>query len=107
MPGAPIVRVAARQGQGIDGVEAHLVTAAAGARPAESSGLITNARHLAALGRAQSALQRARDAARAHASPELIVVEVDEVVDQLGQITGQTVDDRLLDEIFSQFCIGK
>ena len=28
-------------------------------------------------------------------------------VDALGEITGQTIDDEILDSIFSQFCLGK
>ena len=40
-------------------------------------------------------------------SPEFVAVEVREALDQLGGITGESVSDELLAEIFSKFCIGK
>jgi tRNA modification GTPase len=39
--------------------------------------------------------------------PELLAVELREALHALGQITGETTADDILDRIFEQFCIGK
>jgi tRNA modification GTPase len=38
---------------------------------------------------------------------ELIAIQLQDAIDALGQILGTTVKVDVLDQIFSQFCIGK
>ena len=38
---------------------------------------------------------------------EIVAFELRTGLDALGEITGQTIDDEVLDSIFSQFCLGK
>ena len=38
---------------------------------------------------------------------ELLASDINEVVHQLGLIVGKSIEDDILDRIFSQFCIGK
>jgi tRNA modification GTPase len=40
-------------------------------------------------------------------SQEFIVVDLRAALDALGEITGQTTTDDILNRIFSEFCIGK
>ena len=108
LPDVPIVPVAARTGEGIHALERTLTSLALDAQPAElHAALVVNVRHREALQRALGAIQQASEAMAARASPELVVVDVREALDQLGLVTGETVSDELLDAIFSQFCIGK
>ena len=107
-PAAPVVPVAARSGLGVPELEAQLVALLRPAAPVEPEGpWVTSARHDAALRRTAEALARARAAAGGGLSPEFVAVEVREALDQLGGITGESVSDELLAEIFSKFCIGK
>jgi tRNA modification GTPase len=38
---------------------------------------------------------------------DLVAIDIENAVSALGEITGQTLREELLDTIFSQFCIGK
>ena len=39
--------------------------------------------------------------------PDCIVIDLREAVDSLGMITGESVPDEIINEIFARFCIGK
>jgi tRNA modification GTPase len=56
---------------------------------------------------AQSALERAKDAAGIEAGHELIAAEIRTALGELGKVVGAVYTDDLLDHIFSTFCIGK
>ena len=108
LPDAPILPVSARDRTGLPALEAQLAALIRQAHPPESHiPLVTHVRHLNALRQARDALRQAHAASAGGASPELLVVEIRDALDQLGLITGETVDDELLATIFSQFCIGK
>jgi tRNA modification GTPase len=69
--------------------------------------LVTNTRH-------QDALRRAAEHVRASFTSLELVLPLDFVsidlraaYDALGEVTGETASDDLLDKIFSEFCIGK
>ena len=68
---------------------------------------VTNARHNNALNAAQVSLIHAQQAAQAEMSPEFLAVDLRAALRHLGEITGETTTDDILDRIFSTFCIGK
>jgi tRNA modification GTPase len=68
---------------------------------------VTNSRHKRALSLTKESLGRARSAAEANMSQEFIALDVREALDHLGEITGETTREDILEEIFSTFCIGK
>ena len=68
---------------------------------------VTNSRHKHSLGLAQKSLAHARDSAEADMSQEFIALDIREALDHLGEITGETTSEDILEEIFSTFCIGK
>jgi tRNA modification GTPase len=69
--------------------------------------LITSARQKNALDRTLAALNTARTAACEGLPPELIAIDLQAALQALGEITGQTSTEDILDRIFSTFCIGK
>jgi len=69
--------------------------------------LITNARHFSLLKKARAALEEAHRGLGDYLSEDLISVDVKEAYDALGDITGQTTTEDMIDQIFSNFCIGK
>jgi tRNA modification GTPase len=73
----------------------------------DSTLVISNIRHKTAIEKTAEILTKAREAAISGLSPEFPALDVREALDNLGQITGQTVTEEVLERIFSAFCIGK
>lgn len=40
-------------------------------------------------------------------SEDFVVIDLRSAWEKLGEITGETLDEDIIDEIFSRFCIGK
>ena len=69
--------------------------------------MINNARHKNALERAKSACEYARESLAAGLPLDIIETDFRNIWDTLGEITGDTASEDLLNVIFSRFCIGK
>ena len=99
----PILRVSAREGEGLDAVREYL----RGFLRNPDELALTHERHMAV---ARQVLDKLRDARAGLASGGLIdlaAVDLHEALYLLGRITGDSVDEKLLDDIFSRFCVGK
>lgn len=94
------VSVSVYTGEGVEELKREVASRLA---PETESALVTNARHIAALQKARQALQSAISAKDA----ELIATDLRDALRYLGEITGETVDDAVLDRIFERFCVGK
>lgn len=60
-----------------------------------------------AIRRAMESLKLAMESAKSNMSEELIAVDLRGALKSLGEITGETASEDILDQIFSRFCIGK
>ncbi|MEZ5001419.1 MAG: tRNA uridine-5-carboxymethylaminomethyl(34) synthesis GTPase MnmE [Chitinophagales bacterium] len=69
--------------------------------------IVTNIRHFEALQKTQSALQDVLNGMAMNISSDLIAMDIRHALRHLGEITGSISTDDLLDNIFSNFCIGK
>jgi len=103
--GAPVVAVSAEQGTGIGELEM-AIAREAGALDA-SEELLVNARQADAIGRAAAHLRDAQQTLAAGFGDELVAIDLRAAWMALGEVTGDTADEVLLDEIFGRFCIGK
>ena len=92
-------------GEGIERVKRLLYEKSFGDRGEDAAFLIEE-RHYDALTRAKDALARAI-AACGNAPLDLIGIDVKEAWDCLGEITGETATEAIIEEIFSKFCVGK
>ena len=68
--------------------------------------MISNERHLFALRRAKTALLNAREGLSLLPA-DVIALELKEAWDALGEITGQSATEHIIDNIFSKLCLGK
>ena len=103
-----LVEISALTGEGLDELKQMLVDLALGGGLRTAGDLVTQARHYELLVRAGEALDRGRELLGQASPPwELLALEVKEALTALGEITGEEVGDAVLDQIFSQFCLGK
>lgn len=66
-----------------------------------------NLRHQAALEKARQAARQVGDGLAAGLSADLLAIDLQETLNHLGDIIGETTTEDILDMIFEQFCIGK
>src|SRR5690606_22504374 len=105
---AGAVSISAKTGEGLDELEATMVRAALGGKALSSDApLVTNPRHLTALREAADSLRSAVDAQRSGLPADFVRLDVGAALTALGTITGETLGEDLLDEVFRRFCIGK
>lgn len=69
--------------------------------------IITNIRHEEALKKADAALKSALDAIDTGIPLNMTFIDVENAIAALGEITGQTVGEEIVDRIFHRFCVGK
>ncbi|GAE93841.1 GTPase and tRNA-U34 5-formylation enzyme TrmE [Gracilibacillus boraciitolerans JCM 21714] len=68
---------------------------------------VSNVRHIQLLQETLSSLTDAIDAMDAEMPIDLIQIDVTRAWELLGEIVGDTMQDSLIDQLFSQFCLGK
>ncbi len=73
----------------------------------EDSGFLTNQRHQEALRKALEHIKIAKSAAQQEELQDLISIDIKSALLSLGEISGEVVNDEVLDHIFESFCIGK
>jgi len=106
--GAPLVGVSALHQEGIGALEntiADLVLA--GKVYGQDQTLVTRARHQDAIQRAARHLEEVLNGLVAGVAKDILTVDLYGALDALGEVTGETVGEDVLDRIFSDFCIGK
>jgi len=69
--------------------------------------MITNIRHKNSLALVQKSLEEAVNTINAEMPVDCVAIDLKAAWETLGEITGETVSEDLIDQIFSQFCIGK
>ena len=68
---------------------------------------ISNVRHIALLNDTVAALEEVLSGIEADMPVDLVQIDFTHAWELLGEITGDTVQDELLTQLFSQFCLGK
>lgn len=105
--GAPMLQVSATTGEGLDDLEAAIESLVGGGGIATDSVLVSNARHKEALESAAASLDQAIATLKSGEPFDLASVDLMAARAYLGEITGETASEDLVDRIFSEFCIGK
>jgi tRNA modification GTPase len=101
------VEISAASRQGLEDLERSLLELLGRDGAAPLAGAVANPRHVDSLEGARAALVRAVAVAADGAPGEIIALELRESLAAIGEVTGRTVAEDLLDRIFGRFCIGK
>lgn len=101
----PTVAVCAPRGEGMEALKETLA-AFVPEDGAESSAL-SQARHVEAARRACAALSDAVVALSDGMPLDVAAVDLSAALDALGEITGETMSEKVIDEVFAKFCVGK
>lgn len=78
-----------------------------GIESSQNNVMVTNARHIGLLHQANAALSDVLKGINAGMPVDLVQIDMTRCWDLLGEITGDSYQDELLDQLFSQFCLGK
>ena len=69
--------------------------------------LITNIRHKNIISKAIENVKKANEAINIDMPIDIITIYIKEIMEDLGEITGEYVTEDIINEIFSKFCLGK
>ena len=69
--------------------------------------LVINSRHKALVHKAIMSLEKAEETLTMGMPVDVVAIYIKEILEKLGKITGETVTDDIISEIFSKFCLGK
>ena len=104
----PVVPISARYGSGMAELEEelHHITRHQDVSAGREL-FLTNLRHVDLVKKALAAVERAEESIRSGMPADCITIDVTEAWHTLGEITGDTVDQELINSIFERFCVGK
>ena len=69
--------------------------------------LITNVRHKNIISKSLENVKKANEALNMNMPIDIITIYIKEILEDLGEITGEVVTEDIINEIFSRFCLGK
>ncbi len=100
------VMISAKTGEGLDDLKQAVGEMFADVG-IENSVTMTNIRHIQAVEEAKRLLAGAYAAYNSGIPVDCISVEIQSALESLGEITGMTVSEEIVDKIFKEFCVGK
>ena len=102
-----VVEVSAKEKQHIDELKQKIYDSTVKYQLSGDETLVTNIRHLEALQKTETALNRVLAGIDTQVTSDFLAMDIKQALHYLGEITGAVTTDDLLDNIFSKFCIGK
>lgn len=108
LPKQEIINLSTVNGSGMDALEKYIVDLVYSGNVEQKEGVFVNSvRQAELLRKACAHLDEVLNTIDQEMSPDFIVIDLRSAWEKLGEITGDTVGEDIIDQIFSQFCIGK
>lgn len=108
LPDFQHVPTALTKHRGLDTLRTRWLAAVdAGLKHPQQDGVVVNARHAASLSHAVEALELAAVKLSKDEPTELVAAELRDAIGYIGEVVGRVDNERMLDSLFKQFCIGK
>ena len=95
-----------REKEGLDQL-ADLIETELGGQTLCDGSILTNARQYDACRRAYQAMLRALQGLKLGQTPDAVLLDVEEAMEAMGEVTGATVREDITARIFERFCVGK
>ncbi len=106
LPFMNIVEICAATGDGLEQFADVVELLFGGKTPCDGS-VLTNARQADAIRRAYEALLRSLKGLRLGLTPDMVLIDIEEAMEAMGEVTGATVREDITARIFERFCVGK
>ena len=99
-----VIKISAKNDVGIDKLKEAIFKKTIGVVPSDT--ILLNMRHAQILNEALNIIQNTLPNVLNN-SLDCVAVDIKQIWNTLGQITGESVDETIIDAIFSKFCLGK
>jgi tRNA modification GTPase len=104
----PIISISAKEEAGIDALYDEIETIFLSGRIRQSDATyVTNTRHISLLKNANKSLHDSINSVVEDMPMDMVTIDITNAWEVLGEIIGDTASEGLLDQLFSQFCLGK
>lgn len=104
----PVITTSLLRDEGIDELEQAIADMFfTGEVEAQDMTYVSNSRHVALLREAKTTIDEAISAIEAGMPIDMAQIDITRTWELLGEIVGDTVSESLIDQLFSQFCLGK
>ncbi|WP_347548206.1 tRNA uridine-5-carboxymethylaminomethyl(34) synthesis GTPase MnmE [Pseudalkalibacillus hwajinpoensis] len=104
----PIITTSLKHEQGVDELEKSISELFfSGSVESQDLTYVSNSRHIALLEQSRRTLEDALGAIEAGMPVDMVQIDITRTWEILGEIIGDTVSESLIDQLFSQFCLGK
>lgn len=107
LPFKEVVNISCESGENIDLIKDKLYNFVTQKNTSNSSTIITNSRHIIALKESLENINKSIDGIDQFIDLSLIAIDIKNVWLNLGDITGNSDNEKIIDDIFSKFCVGK
>ncbi len=68
---------------------------------------ITNERHKQAIFNMKHCIEKAKEAINSKMPIDVVTINITDILEEIGKITGESVSEDIINEIFKKFCLGK
>ena len=106
LPFMNVIEICAKTGQGLDQLSDVVENLFGSELPCDGL-ILTNARQYDAIRRASDAIGRSLKGLRMGLTPDMVLIDIEEAMEAMGEVTGATVREDITARIFERFCVGK
>ena len=106
LPFMYVVEICTKTGDGLEQFADVVETLFDSDLPCDGS-ILTNTRQYDAIRRANAAMERSLKGLRQGLTPDMVLIDVEQAMEAMGEVTGATVREDITARIFERFCVGK
>ena len=106
LPFMNVIEICANTGEGLDQFSDVVDALFGNEMPCDGS-ILTNARQFDAIRRSYEAMLRSLQGLKLGLTPDMVLIDVEEAMLAMGEVTGATVREDITARIFERFCVGK